>query len=108
MKHIICAAITVVVLVLISFSGCSKEKYRVVEMENGWFVIQEHQRSGFLSSNWATKKSYTIGGIDEQVKISFWFRDKDEACNKLEELNHELDMKRKAKTIKKVVECKED
>ena len=69
------------------------EKYRITEMEDGSFIIQEKDAFGFWGSN--------------PGATYYWiFENEPAACEMFEQLIENIENERKSKIVKRVINCK--
>jgi len=93
---IVCMALFILIIGLIrcnTSDEATQGDLRLVEMENGDFVIQEFYAQGFY--RWDDKLP-----TDSQ---NFTFSSKEKACEVLKELHESLEMERKSKTVNKII-----
>ena len=81
----------ILLFVFLCLTAC--EKYRVVEMEDGRFVIQTRFQHPY---DWCWDNSFSYRGFT-----------KTEMCLRVEEMKRLDEEARRANTIKRVVDCKE-
>ena len=69
------------------------EKYRITEMEDGSYIIQEKDAFGFWGSNPGAEY--------------YWiFENEQAACEVFEQLIEDIENERKSKIVKRIINCK--
>ena len=90
-----------IILLLFSlflFSCTDGSKYRVVQMENDKYVIQENYPPTFLHI-WETHYGY------DDDTFNYMYKTKEAACSKMSKLIEKDREYKRSKTVKQIIKC---